>query len=84
MTAMQPIQWLLVGGPANGKTLWIKAGSAVRIPHENGEDYLYCGENYLNAGRLYRIGICHSEGDANMAAVPNMIEQASLQHIAGS
>lgn len=81
---VEQVQWLLVGGPANGRTIWVKSGSSIRFPHSDGEDYLYCGENYLNDGRLYRIGVCHSEGDADMSAVPRMISSTGLKHIAGT
>lgn len=80
----QGMQWLLLGGPWNGKTLWVTAGSSVRVPHEDGEEYLYAGQNYLHDGRLYRLGVCHSEGDADLSAAPRLIQETGLQHIAGS
>lgn len=55
-------QWLLIGGPAHGQTLNIKAGSQVRYPHTDGEDYLYVGQVFLLDGKPYRLGVCFSEG----------------------
>jgi hypothetical protein len=56
------MQWLLIGGPAHGKVLNIKGGTSIRFPAEDGEDYLYCGQNYEFVDKHYRLGLCYSEG----------------------
>ena len=72
------IQWLLVGGPCDGKTLWIKQGSRV-----NCEGTVYQGQNYLHNGRLYRVG--HVDpNDLETGRVAGLIDETKLRHIAGS
>lgn len=72
------IQWLLIGGPHNGKTLWIKQGSRVSYGGT-----VYQGQNYLHNGRLYRIGFI-DPSDLEPAKVSRLIEDTNLSHIAGS
>ena len=79
---MQPIQWLFVGGPADGKTMWIKHGASVRILTDDG-GVCYRGENWLENGRLYRVGAL-DRNDLLPSKVRALIESTGLQHIAGS
>jgi hypothetical protein len=79
---MQPIQWLLVGGPADGKTIWIKCGASVIIRADDG-DVLYIGQNWLENGKLYRVGAIETN-DLQPSKVRGLIESTGLQHIAGS
>lgn len=71
-----PIQWLLIGGPAHGTTLWISHGA--RVLHR-GE--IYEGENYLHDGRLYRVGR-HAPVAAEADQICNLIESTRLRAIA--
>lgn len=66
--------WLLVGGPAHGRILAIKAGSQIRYPHTDGEDYLYVAENFPHRGNIHRLGICHSEWNGPDAEKAALIE----------
>ena len=74
---MKPIQWLLIGGPFHGETVWIKQGSRVLL-----SGVLYDGENYLDQGKLYRIGL-HSPSFDQRAEVSRLIAETYLAHIAG-
>lgn len=74
---MRPIQWLLIGGPAHGKTLSIKYGGKVAY-----DDALYMGENYHHDGRLYRIGDSNAT-PAQRDEIPALISSTGLRHIAG-
>ncbi len=73
-----PIQWLLIGGEHNGKTMWIKQGGRVSCG-----GVIYNGQNYLSNGRLYRIGFV-DPNDLLPSKVDAMIRAADLTHIAGS
>lgn len=76
---MTAIQWLLINGPAHGRVAHIKAGSQVRWPGADGEEYLYVGRNFLHNGDLYRVGMCHSEGkEPGDLEIARLIEQAAL------
>ncbi len=77
------VQWLLVGGPADGKTVWVKAGISVRWPGGDGKTYEYRGQNYLEGGRLYRVG-CIDPNDLLPSKVRDLIHSTGVQHIAGS
>ena len=79
---MKPIQWLMLGGPGHGKTVWIKAGGAVLYPGPRGRlPTHYQGENYLYNGRLYRIGRCDEK--VSEALIDGLIQDTKLNHIAG-
>lgn len=56
------MQWLLIGGPANGKVLNIEAVTSIRWPAEDGEDYLYNAQEYVLKDKYYQLGKCFSEG----------------------
>ena len=75
------MQWLLIGGPAHGRVLNIKAGSQVRYPHSDGEDYLYAAQTFLHGGRAYRLGVCYSEGGAAITEIERvrLIESTRLE-----
>lgn len=79
---MKSIQWLLLGGPGHGKTVWIKAGGAVLYPGPRGKmPTRYQGENYLYNGRLYRVGRCDEK--ISEALIDGLIQDTKLNHIAG-
>lgn len=73
------IQWLFVGGPRHGDTLWIKHGSSVRLS----DGTVYQGQNFLFNGRLYRIGVVDPNA-AQPSAVAQLLRDKQVQHIAGS
>lgn len=75
------VQWLLIGGPADGETVWVKAGTSVRW--SEGKDYEYRGHNYLEGGRMYRVGAI-DPNDLLPSKVRDLIHSKTLQHIAGS
>ena len=72
------IQWLLVGGPHHGVTVWIKQGSRVSY-----DGTIYHGQNYLHNGRLYRVGFIDPK-DLEPSKVARLIGETGLAHIAGS
>lgn len=72
------IQWLFVGGPHDGKTLWIKQGGRVAY-----DGAVYQGQNYLYNGRLYRVGFI-DPNDLTPSKVAKLIAETGLAHIAGS
>ena len=72
------IQWLLIGGPHDGETLWIKQGSRVAY-----DGTVYQGQNYLHGGRLYRVGFV-DPNDLEPSKVARLIRETELAHIAGS
>lgn len=74
-----PIQWLLIGGPLHGTTPTIKAGHFVRAP----DGTVYIGQNWLENGRLYRVGFSDSK-DVESAVVRELIKRLKPVHIAGS
>lgn len=80
---MKAIEWLLIGGPANGKKLSVTGGGAVRWRDDNGAEYLYHGQNYLHNCRLYRVGFI-DPNDLLPSKVEKLIDETGLQHIAGS
>lgn len=80
--ATENVQWLLIGGPADGKTVWVKAGTSVRWRGSDGKDYKYRGQNYLEGGRMYRVGVT-DQNDLLPSRVRDLIRSTNLQHIAG-
>lgn len=74
---MRHIQWLLIGGPCHGETVWIKYGSRVLC-----QGTTYEGENYHLGGALYRIGRAPA-ADVFVGVIPNLIRETRLQHLAG-
>lgn len=78
-----PIQWLLIGGPHHGLTLWIKHGGAVVMFDDAGVKHRYQGVNYLENGRLYRLGAIDQDA-IDMDSARELIQAKNLQHIAGS
>lgn len=80
-----PVQWLLIGGPAHGKLLWIKAGAQLRYPHTDSEEYLYVAENFAHRGKQYRLGVCTSAGGARYSAdmMATLIELSHVQPLDG-
>lgn len=80
-TATQPIEWLLIGGPAHGKKLHVKGGSQIRYPHDDGEDYLYVAQTFVHVGKSYRLGMCFSEGVGRYSddMLATMVQQTGLE-----
>lgn len=75
---MKYVQWLLIGGPADGKTVWIMAGRTVRWRHCDGKVYEYRGQTYLRRCRLYRIGFVDAR-DFEPSKVERLIDESGLQ-----
>lgn len=75
------VQWLLVGGPADGETFFVKDGVTVRWPGSDGKIYEYREQNYLEGGRLYRIGYI-DPNDLLPSRVRDLIHSTGVQHIA--
>ena len=74
-----PIQWLLIGGPRHGTTVWIKSGWSVVAP----DGTAYIGRNWLEDGRLYRVGFS-DVSNIQPDAVRSLIQRLKPVHIAGS
>lgn len=70
-------QWLLIGGPGHGETLWTDSAT-VYYPGKCLENYLYTGNDYVHDGKLYRIGV-HNAVSEQMSAIPELINKTKLQ-----
>ena len=75
---IKPIQWLLIGGPAHGRKVWIKYGGCVEC-----EGAIYRGENHTQEGRMYRIGTVDDVSALQLTEVPGLIVSSGLKHFAG-
>jgi hypothetical protein len=51
------IQWLFVGGPADGATLWVDGLKTVRFATDDGAEVEYRGWDYVKDGSIYRVGV---------------------------
>lgn len=49
-------KWLLVGGPAHGKMVWVKGGKSILWPLDGCGYAEYVGRDVLFEGVYYRIG----------------------------
>lgn len=74
---MAATEWLLIGGPADGKKVTVLHGETVKWAGDNGEDWMYQGQNYLHRGRLFRIGVL-DPNDAVPSKVARMIDESGL------
>lgn len=72
------IQWLLIGGPRDGQTVWIVQGDHVTV-----DGVVYQGQNYLDNGRLYRVGFLNPN-DLLPSRVRYLIHKTGVQQLAGS
>ena len=72
------IQWLLVGGPLDGKTVWVKRGGRVQVGGAT-----YSGQNYPHDGRLYRVGFV-DPNDLEPSRVIGLIRSTGVQHLTDS
>ena len=79
---MAATEWLLIGGPADGKKVTILHGAAIEWIGEDGKRWLYQGRNYLHRGRLYRIGLVDAD-DAAPNKVARMIDATATKPIGG-
>ncbi|WP_435626974.1 hypothetical protein [Candidatus Ferrigenium straubiae] len=70
-------EWLLIGGPWNGKKLRIKAGKSV-ILEADGKKYLYEGREFFLAGKYYRIGVTEEIPDREIL---NLIFETGLEPV---
>lgn len=82
---MKPIQWLLIGGPRHGTTVWIKAGWSVVLP----DGTIYSGMNWIYDGRVYRVGYTCPGGADDVIApehsvVNELIHKLKPEPVAGS
>lgn len=73
-------QWLFVGGPAHGKTCWVKAGKSVRWADEQGNEYDYKGYDYIFGGRRYKIGV-QNFNDIEDKAVRMLLQSTDVEPI---
>lgn len=80
---MAATEWLLIGGPANGKKVTILHGETIKWPGDNGNDWLYQGQNYLHRGRMYRIGVVDAN-DTDPSKAARMIDETGLRPIDGT
>lgn len=71
------VQWLLIGGPSHGTTVWIKSGARVLSGGA-----IYNGQNYLHDGDLYRIGYIDQK-DVDSGLVGRLIELKKLTPVGG-
>jgi len=78
---MHPNQWLLVGGPADGKTVFVAQGAAVRWVGLDGLEYLYWGQDFIDRDRLYRVGVLELK-DLQPDRVRDLIRSSQVKHIA--
>lgn len=78
---MNTVDWLMIGGPLHGKKLRIKAGSQIRYPHDDGEDYLYVAQTIVHEGKDYRLGMCFSEGVDRYSddMIATMVQQSGME-----
>lgn len=74
------IQWLFVGGPAHGKTVWVKAGNSVRWADDDGKEHKYRGHDYRLDGKFYRVG-ARSVEDIQDGEVRSMLRAAAVEPI---
>lgn len=72
------IQWLFIGGPRDGQTIWIKQGGRVAV-----DGVIYQGRNHLDNWRLYRVGFL-DPNDLLPSRVRELIHKMGVHHIAGS
>lgn len=81
---MAATEWLLIGGPADGKKVMILLHEeTLKWPTENGNEWLYQGYNYLHRGRVFRIGIIDTN-DVEESKVARMIDETDLWPIDGA
>lgn len=76
----QEVQWLLIGGPQHGKTIWIKSGSRVAFFTGLDEVLHYEGENRLCDGKLYRLGR-FSPSAEQVDQIDNLIKAVGLESL---
>jgi hypothetical protein len=48
-------QWLFVGGPADGATLWVDGGNTVIFSTDDGAKVEYRGHDYVKGSCVYRV-----------------------------
>ena len=72
------IQWLFLGGPADGKTHWVKDGKYVRWAAEGAKEFEYRGHDFVYNGRVYRVGAL-DPNDLLPSKVADLIQSTGLQ-----
>lgn len=75
------VQWLFVGGPADGRTLWVKAGKSVRMAvDDDGKECEYRGHDFLYNGRVYRVGAL-DPNDLLPSRITDLIRTTGLEPV---
>ena len=74
----QAVQWLLIGGPADGRVVRVDKNYPILVA--SGTAYL--GQNYLQDGRLYRLGFVDPK-DHFSARIRILILQTGVENFAG-
>ncbi len=65
--------WLLVGGPANGKIVHVKGGVTVLWQDDNGKVFEYVGRSYGLDGAVYRIGVLAEPDDSQLEFIEDKL-----------
>lgn len=73
-----PTQWLLVGGPAHGKTIWVKGGESVMWAVYDGKHIQYRRQVVLFEGEYYCIGSQARLDDDNLQYVSQTLLEAKF------
>lgn len=76
------VHWLFVGGPADGRTLWVEAGKSIRIAvgDDDRKYFDYRGHDYVYNGRIYRIGAI-DPADLVPSKVTDLIQSTGLEPV---
>lgn len=75
----QTVQCLLIGGPADGKVIELDKGRYIVIA----SGMAYMGQNYLQDGRLYRLGFVDPK-DHLSARIRSLILKTEVKPFSGS
>ena len=75
--ALTTVHWLLIGGPADGETVFAPDSSSLEVPTESLGICRYKRLTLAHKGNQYRVGVTgYAEIDADRAV--EMIEQKRL------
>lgn len=75
-----PVQWLLIGGPAHGKTVMIKAG--ISLGWYCGDiRHTYRGQSFRYKGALYQLGFHPLATHEQIVQITPLIASTGLRFI---
>jgi hypothetical protein len=81
MSGPRYIQWLLVGGPADGQTIWVEADRPyIAVREDGGMEYEYAGHQFQYGGGIFRVGAI-GPNDLLPSKVASLIRSSGLQPI---